>query len=34
LETAIVTSWDLVPRETQERLAPIIGKYVEQKVTG
>jgi 5'-methylthioadenosine phosphorylase len=34
LETAIVTSWDLVPRETQERLAPIIGKYVQQKVTG
>jgi 5'-methylthioadenosine phosphorylase len=34
LESAIVTSFDLMPRETQERLAPIIGKYVQQKVTG
>ena len=34
LESAIVTSFDLAPRETQDRLAPIIGKYVQQKVTG
>lgn len=34
LATAIVTSFDIVPRETQERLGPIIGKYVQQKVTG
>jgi 5'-methylthioadenosine phosphorylase len=34
LGTAIVTSLDLVSRETQERLAPIIGKYVQEKVTG
>jgi 5'-methylthioadenosine phosphorylase len=32
LETAIVTSWDLVPPETQDRLSPIIGKYVQEKV--
>jgi 5'-methylthioadenosine phosphorylase len=34
LETAIVTSLDIVPPETQRRLEPIIGKYVQQKVTG
>lgn len=34
LESAIVTSFDLMPRETQDRLAPIIGKYVQQKISG
>jgi 5'-methylthioadenosine phosphorylase len=34
LATAIVTSFDIVPPETVERLAPIVGKYVQQKVPG
>jgi 5'-methylthioadenosine phosphorylase len=34
LQNAIVTSLDLVPAGTKERLAPIIGKYVSQTVAG
>lgn len=34
LKDALVTSPGLVPRETLRRLAPIIGKYVDEKVAG
>jgi 5'-methylthioadenosine phosphorylase len=34
LRDAIVTSMDLVPDETKDRLAPIIAKYLPQKVEG
>jgi 5'-methylthioadenosine phosphorylase len=34
LRDAIVTSMDLVPGDTKERLAPIIARYVPQKVEG
>jgi 5'-methylthioadenosine phosphorylase len=34
LASALVTSLDLVPAETKRRLAPIIGRYAGQKVTG
>lgn len=33
LKDALITSIDLVPEETKERLAPIIGKYVSEKVS-
>ena len=33
LKDALITSIELVPEETKERLAPIIGKYVTEKVT-
>jgi 5'-methylthioadenosine phosphorylase len=34
LRDAIVTSMELVPEATKQRLAPIIGKYLPQKVAG
>jgi 5'-methylthioadenosine phosphorylase len=34
LASALVTSLDLAPEETKRRLAPIIGRYAGQKVTG
>ena len=34
LESALLTSWDIVPEETKRRLDPIIGKYVRQAVPG
>ena len=34
LKDAIVTSLDIVPEETKQRLAPIIGKYVRERVSG
>jgi 5'-methylthioadenosine phosphorylase len=34
LQYAMVTSLDIVPEETKQRLAPIIGKYMHQKVSG
>jgi 5'-methylthioadenosine phosphorylase len=34
LRDAIVTSMDLVPQATKDRLTPIIGKYMPQKVAG
>jgi 5'-methylthioadenosine phosphorylase len=34
LQFAMVTSLDLVPADTKERLAPIIGKYVHERVGG
>jgi 5'-methylthioadenosine phosphorylase len=34
LRDAIVTSMDLVPQATKDRLGPIIAKYVPQKVAG
>ena len=34
LQYAMVTSLDIVPEETKKRLAPIIGRYLHQKVTG
>jgi 5'-methylthioadenosine phosphorylase len=34
LKNAFVTSFDLVPEETKQRLVPIIGKYVEETVAG
>ena len=33
LQTALVTSMDIVPDETRRKLAPIIGKYVDAKVS-
>jgi len=33
LKDALITSIELVPEATKERLAPIIGKYVSEKVT-
>jgi 5'-methylthioadenosine phosphorylase len=34
LRDAIVTSMDLVPEQTKQRLAPLIAKYLPQKVAG
>jgi len=34
LQFAMVTSLDVVPEETKERLAPIIGKYMRERVSG
>jgi len=34
LQYAMVTSMDIVPDETKKRLAPIIGKYVRERVSG
>ncbi len=34
LKDALVTSLDLVPEATKQRLAPIIGRYAEQAVSG
>ena len=34
LKDAMVTSLDLVPEETKQRLAPIIAKYVRERVSG
>jgi 5'-methylthioadenosine phosphorylase len=34
LEHAMVTSFQLVPEETKQRLAPIIGRYIGQTVSG
>lgn len=34
LKDAMVTSLDIVPEETKQRLAPIIGKYVRERVSG
>jgi 5'-methylthioadenosine phosphorylase len=34
LKDAIVTSLDIVPEETKKRLAPIIGKYARERVSG
>lgn len=34
LQTALLTSWDIVPEETKRKLDPIIGKYVRQAVAG
>jgi len=33
LKDALITSLELVPESTKERLAPIIGKYITEKVT-
>ncbi len=32
LQTALVTSFDIVPKATKERLAPLIGKYMTTRV--
>jgi 5'-methylthioadenosine phosphorylase len=34
LRDALITPMELVPEETKKRLAPLIGKYTEQKVAG
>lgn len=34
LSTALITPIDLVPEETKQKLDPIIGKYVHQKIAG
>jgi 5'-methylthioadenosine phosphorylase len=34
LKDALITSIELVPEETKSRLAPIIGKYITETVTG
>lgn len=34
LKDALVTSIDVVPRATRERLGPLIGKYVDQRAAG
>jgi 5'-methylthioadenosine phosphorylase len=34
LKDAMVTSLDIVPEETKKRLAPIIGKYARERVSG
>lgn len=34
LESALLTSFDIVPEDTKKKLAPIIGRYVRQAVAG